>query len=127
MMPTLHASYLPAMASLLPPPPVLEDLLLAELHVGMEFNTLEEARMAIKRAITDAGESFKVEKADRFCWVAVCKDKDCPFKIRVKNGTKATISVLHHHTCSPVTHVDNRYAYSMEYLLPHHLAGVFNN
>ena len=69
------------MGTLAAPSSVPEGLLLAELHVGMEFNTLEEARNTVKRAIADAGESFKVVKADRVCWLAICKDKECPFHV----------------------------------------------
>ena len=50
-----------------PSHPVSDTLLLTELHVKIEFDTLKKAQNVIKRAITDAEESFKVDKADHFC------------------------------------------------------------
>jgi hypothetical protein len=98
--------------------------------VGDHFESLNEAKAAVKAAILDASQSFYVHKSDRTRCLLHCKTKDCPFNVRIiysKRTELATITKYEEHQCSPATHYKNKAATNVEYLKLHHSASVIDN
>ena len=71
-----------------------------------EFPSLQVAREAVNHYTTSEGESYKVLKSDKKCYVIICRDyNDCKFRIRISALKKAVhITAFDPHTCSPATH-----------------------
>jgi hypothetical protein len=101
-----------------------------DLHVGTTFNTIIEAKIAIKAFIADAAESWKSTHSDKERFNIICKQqRNCTFRIRVINSKKKGISITHlqPHSCNPSGHSRASNTNSIEYLLPHHRAAIRDN
>ena len=94
-----------------------------------EFPSLQIAREAINRHVISEGESYKVLKSDKGCYVIICRDyKDCKFRIRASALRKAVrVTVFDSHTCSPITYYKFKQASSVWYLKKHHQASILDN
>lgn len=95
--------------------------------VGDHFETMDEAKAAIKATILNTSQSFHVYKSDSTQYLLNCKAKDCQFNIRIiylKRTELATITKYNKHECSPATHYSNHAASSVKYLKTHHKALV---
>ncbi|KAI9773598.1 MAG: hypothetical protein M1840_006872 [Geoglossum simile] len=81
------------------------------LNIGDKFDTLSNAREAIKQHIIERGESFKVLKGEQSkLHVVVCIEKTCNFRIRV-----------------PIIHQEWKPAHSVSYFTNNHRAAVADN
>jgi len=94
-----------------------------------QFNSIPEAREAIRRYVLDNGESFKLVKSDKRRFSIGCKDPKCGFGIRASKSSKQVVSitVFKLHTCSPAVHYKNKQAHSVAYLIEHHRASIIDN
>ena len=73
-----------------------------------EFPSLQVAREAVNHYATSEGESYKVLKSDKRCYIIICCDyNDCKFRI-IKKAVH--ITVFDPHTCSPATHYNFKQA-----------------
>jgi hypothetical protein len=93
------------------------------------FASIAEACEAINRHVLDDGESYRVYKSDSKCYILVCKDKSCSFKIRVwcTKKTGVTITQMKPHTCCPTIHYKNKQASAIWFLKDHYCASVVDN
>jgi hypothetical protein len=51
------------------------------MQVGDTFDTIQDARNAIKTYVLDQGESYTTVASDKKQYIIACKDKDCRFRI----------------------------------------------
>jgi hypothetical protein len=94
------------------------------------FQTMDEAKTAVKAALLDNGQSFYVYKSDQTQYLLNCKTKECKFNVRIiysKRTELATITKYEEHQCSPAIHYKNQAASNVEYLKRHHYASVVDN
>jgi hypothetical protein len=104
-----------------------------DLHIGTTFDTIIEAKIAIKAFVADAAESWKSTHSDKERFNIICKQsRTCSFRIRVTNSKKKGVSITHlqPHSCNPAGHHSHSRASntnSLEYLVPHHRAIVRDN
>lgn len=101
-----------------------------DLHVGTTFDSITEAKAAIKAFVADAAESWKTTHSDKERFNIVCKQqRSCAFRIRVTNSKKKGVSITHlqPHSCNPTGHLTASNTNSVEYLLPHHRAAIRDN
>ncbi|KAK1150209.1 hypothetical protein N8T08_000111 [Aspergillus melleus] len=78
-------------------------------HVGMQFNSMKEARDALVRHSLDLHASFRVEKANSEKYFTACRSgSDCPYKVRMYTSRKTGLVRIQTyeplHTCSSDTH-----------------------
>src|SRR5436305_7822531 len=59
---------------------------IAIITIGTTFPSITEGKKAILEYVVERGESYRVQKADKRCWLAVCKDANCPFRIRLSRS-----------------------------------------
>lgn len=88
------------MDPLMEAPPALPDVSQVAPHVGMTFETMQEARKHIVQWCVKEHVLYKVRKADKRCWLLTCKDENCDFRLRVKNEDSPVISKLEPHSCA---------------------------
>ncbi len=99
-----------------------------EISEGTVYPTLEDGKEAVFQAMVARGESLRVKKSEKKKWVAICRDKDCFFRVRVSDvkGT-GVITISRGHICPPETHADWPYARSVRFLSQHHREAVVDN
>jgi hypothetical protein len=51
------------------------------MQVSDTFDTIQDARNAIKTYVLDQGKSYKTVASDKKRYIIACKDKDCKFCI----------------------------------------------
>jgi hypothetical protein len=69
-----------------------------------------------------------VKKSEKKRWIAICRDKDCFFRVRVSNLKGTGVSTIFRaHVYSPETHADWPYARSVRFLSQHHRGAVVDN
>ncbi len=92
-----------------------------EISVETVYPTVEDAKNAVLETMVARGESLIVKKSDKKKWIAVCRYKDCFFRVQVSDtkGT-GTITIPRPHVCPPETHADWPYAHSVRFLSQHH-------
>lgn len=94
----------------------------------MTFPSMEEGRRAVLVWTVARGESWKVLKARKDIWVAVCRDAACPFRVRlsvIKGETKVTVLTMHN--CPTSIHKNFRLARSRRLRALNHSAAVVDN
>jgi hypothetical protein len=76
------------------------------VQVGDSFDSVHDAREAIRSHLLTQAESYKTIASDKRRYILACKDADCGFKVRVWKSSKDIVSVVDFdpHTCSPATH-----------------------
>jgi hypothetical protein len=76
------------------------------VQVGDTFDSIHDAREAIKSYILTRAESYKTVASDKARYILACKDADCGFKVRAWKSSKEIVSIMTFdpHTCSPATH-----------------------
>ncbi len=86
-----------------------------ELHD--EFQSIEDARRAVKAFVLDQGESYKIINLDKKRYTIACKDSNCKFQIRATRSKKEVVSitVFEPYTCSPVTYYKSKQSQSVCY------------
>ena len=100
------------------------------IAIGTTFASITEGKKTILEYIIGRGESYRVQKADKRCWLAVCKDVNCPFRIRLSRTNdidECKLTILVEHTCPISTHQGFRSAHSVSHLVENHLAAVADN
>ena len=101
---------------------------MAAIKIGTRFSSVEEGKQAVLAYMVEQGLSYKVSKAARVWWVAVCKIKDCLFRICIaRDNGRARITKWEEHNCSYSTHDDFRKAHLVAYFASQHQAAVVNN
>jgi hypothetical protein len=98
--------------------------------VGDQFETLVEAKEAIKAVILNSGQSFTVYKSDSSRYLLRCKNLECKFNVRITYSKKTELAILtqyHEHECSPAIHYSNPAAAGVKYLKIHHHDSVTDN
>jgi MuDR family transposase len=96
-------------------------------HVGTTFDTIVEAKAAIKVFMADSSESWKSTHSDTKRFNIICKQqRSCTFRIRITNSKKKGVSITHMqpHSCNPTGHSRASNTNSLEYLIPHHRATI---
>jgi hypothetical protein len=97
------------------------------VQVNDSFQTIVAAKEAISHFLLNTGSSYKAYKTDSTQYILIYKDTDCSFKIRAsysKKLSRAVITILEPHVCSPVIHSYNRASSGVAYLMSHHMAFV---
>lgn len=92
---------------------------MTEFIVGSKWPTLEEAKKAAEKYIISRGKSWKYYKADKRCWVRVCKNRtECDFRIRfnITNADPVELTILTPHTCPRTTHAKSQLGHSLSFL-----------
>ncbi len=76
------------------------------VQVGDTFDSIHDARKAIKAYILTRAELYKTIASNKQRYILACKDADCGFKVRVWKSFKDIVSTMdfNPYTCSPVTH-----------------------
>jgi hypothetical protein len=76
------------------------------LQVGNTFDSIHDARSAIRAYVLDQAESFKTVASDKTRYIIACKDANYGFYIRAYKSSKDLVSItaLDPHTCTPATH-----------------------
>lgn len=96
--------------------------------VGESYPTIQDAKTAILEWIVDNGQSFKVSKATRGFWVAVCRDPQCSFRVRIaQRDESAYITKFEDYNCPYSTHQNFRQARSVALLSSRHRVAVVDN
>ncbi|MCJ1343434.1 hypothetical protein MMC31_001627, partial [Peltigera leucophlebia] len=92
---------------------------MTEFIVGSKWPTLEEPKKAAEEYIISRGESWKYYKADKRCWVRVCKNRtEYDFRIRfnITNAGPVELTILIPHICPRTTHAKSRLGHSFSFL-----------
>jgi hypothetical protein len=97
--------------------------------VSDKFPSIEAAREAISRYILNKGELYKVYKSDKTCYILICRDSYCKFRIRASKSKKdgVFITKLDAYSCTPATYYNSKLSYSMWYLKDYYRASVIDN
>lgn len=76
------------------------------MQQGDIFDSIHDARKAIKAYVLDRGESYKTLASDKKRYIIACKDSACEFRIRANQSFKqlVSISVFKPYLCTPATH-----------------------
>lgn len=89
---------------------------------------MEKAKKEVLAWAVENGVSYKVSKAASTFWVAVCRARDCSFKVRIaKDRDGARITKMEDHNCPYHTHQNFRLAHSVGHLSSLHRAAVVDN
>ena len=101
------------------------------VNVRDQFDSMVEARDAVRRFILDDGESYGYgpgSKSDKKRTIMTCKETTCKFRIRIIAGKKGVkVTKMLPHTCTPATHYKSKPVHSMWYLKEHHRASIIDN
>jgi hypothetical protein len=98
------------------------------MMLNEEFLNLADAQNAIMIHTVEHGESYKVFKSDPRCYVVICQEPHCTFRIRASALKKCVrITVYSEHICSPITHNAFCTSHSFAYLLDHHRESIAAN
>ena len=75
-----------------------------------KFDSIADARDAIRAYILDQGDSFQTVASDKKRYIIKCKAEGCDFRLHATKHANETcsITVFNPHTCSPVTHYKSR-------------------
>src|ERR1700709_1134470 len=101
-----------------------------DLHIGTTFDTIAEAKAAIKVFMADSSESWKSTHSNTKRFNIICKQRSsCTFRIRATDSKKKSVSITHiqPHSCNPIGHSRASNTNSLEYLLPYHQATIRDN
>jgi hypothetical protein len=65
----------------------------AMVQKGDEYQSISDARTAIKAWVLDEGLSFKTLKSDKYRYTIGSKDTACLFRIHASASTKQVVSI----------------------------------
>jgi hypothetical protein len=76
------------------------------LRVGNTFDSIHDARSAIKAYVLDQAESFKTVASDKTQYIIACKDANCGFYIQAYKSFKdlVLITASDPYICTLTTH-----------------------
>ena len=80
---------------------------------------MEEAKKAAKEYIISRGASWKYYKADKQCWVCICKNcTEYDFRIRFNITSAGSVELINltSHTCLRTTYAKSRLGHSILFL-----------
>jgi hypothetical protein len=100
------------------------------LYIGTTFDTIVEAKAAIKVFMADSSESWKSTHSDTKRFNIICKQqRSCSFRIRATNSKRRGVSItyIQPHSCNPIGHSGASNTNFLEYLLPYHRATIRDN
>ncbi len=92
---------------------------MTEFIVGSKWPTLEEVKKAAEEYIISRSKSWKHYKADKRCWVRICKNRTkCEFRIRFNIASAGSVEliILTSHTCPRTIHSKCWLGYSISFL-----------
>lgn len=108
-----------------PPAPESSDLISFPdpYVVGSTFASRDDAMDALLQYTVSRGLSYSLRSNDNRRVIVVCRDKQCPFRLRMKvKPNQVTTSISRPHNCAPEVHYRWRYASSVRYLRLNHQA-----
>jgi hypothetical protein len=109
---------------------LLSPVIAIMVNISDTFQSMPEARDAIRRYIILEGKSYAPNpKSDNKRFILTCRDHNYKFRIQALNTTKlgVRITIKVPHTCGISTHYKFRPSYSIWYLKQHHRALVIDN